>query len=58
MPGLAVKIDHVAALRETAKTSFPDPVAAAVLAEISHLEQAPLSSPPRVRDRVKKGARV
>ena len=35
MPGLAVKIDHVAALRETAKTSFPDPVAAAVLAEIA-----------------------
>ncbi|MEJ2727039.1 MAG: pyridoxine 5'-phosphate synthase [Deltaproteobacteria bacterium] len=35
MPGLAVKIDHVAALREAAKASFPDPVAAAVLAEIA-----------------------
>jgi hypothetical protein len=39
------------------KTSLEEE-AAAVLAEISHLEQAPLSSPPRVRDRVKKGARV
>ena len=35
MPGLAVKIDHVAALRESKKSSFPDPVAAAVLAELA-----------------------
>ena len=35
MPGLAVKIDHVAALREAQKTSFPDPVAAALLAEMA-----------------------
>ncbi len=35
MSGLAVKIDHVAALREAEKSSFPDPVAAAVLAELA-----------------------
>ena len=35
MSGLAVKIDHVAALREAKKSSFPDPVAAAVLAELA-----------------------
>ena len=35
MSGLAVKIDHVAALRESKKSSFPDPVAAAVLAELA-----------------------
>jgi pyridoxine 5-phosphate synthase len=35
MSGLAVKIDHVAGLRETEKSSFPDPVAAAVLAEMA-----------------------
>ena len=35
MSGLAVKIDQVAALRETKKSSFPDPVAAAVLAELA-----------------------
>ncbi len=35
MAGLAVKIDLVAALRETRKRSFPDPVAAAVMAEFA-----------------------
>jgi pyridoxine 5-phosphate synthase len=35
MSGLAVKIDHVAALREAKKSSFPDPVAAALLAELA-----------------------
>ena len=35
MSGLAVKIDQVAALRESKKSSFPDPVAAAVLAELA-----------------------
>ena len=35
MSGLAVKIDHVAALRETRKSPFPDPVAAAVVAELA-----------------------
>ena len=35
MAGLAVKIDLVAALRESRKSSFPDPVAAAVMAEFA-----------------------
>ena len=35
MAGLAVKIDHVAALRESRKSPFPDPVAAAVMAELA-----------------------
>ena len=35
MSGLAVKIDQVAALRESRKSTFPDPVAAAVLAELA-----------------------
>ena len=35
MAGLAVNIDLVAALRETRKSSFPDPVAAAVMAEFA-----------------------
>ena len=35
MAGLTVKIDHVATLRESRKTSFPDPVAAAVIAELA-----------------------
>ena len=35
MAGLAVKIDLVAAMRETRKSSFPDPVAAAVIAELA-----------------------
>lgn len=35
MAGLAVKIDLVAALREARKSSFPDPVAAAVMAELA-----------------------
>ena len=35
MSGLAVKIDQVAGLREAKKSSFPDPVAAALLAELA-----------------------
>jgi pyridoxine 5-phosphate synthase len=35
MAGLAVKVDHVAALREIKKSQFPDPVAAALLAELA-----------------------
>jgi pyridoxine 5-phosphate synthase len=35
MSGLSVKIDYVAALREARKSPFPDPVAAAVLAELA-----------------------
>jgi pyridoxine 5-phosphate synthase len=35
MAGLAVKINMVAALRENRKSAFPDPVAAAVMAELA-----------------------
>ena len=35
MAGLAVNVDHIATLREARKISYPDPVAAAVLAELS-----------------------
>ena len=35
MAGLSVKVDHVATLREVRKISYPDPVAAAVLAEMA-----------------------
>jgi pyridoxine 5-phosphate synthase len=35
MAGLSVKIDPVATLRESRKTPFPDPVAAAVIAELA-----------------------
>ena len=35
MSGLAVKIDQVAALREAKKSSSPDPVAAALMAELA-----------------------
>jgi pyridoxine 5-phosphate synthase len=35
MAGLAVKIDHVATLREARKSLFPDPVSAAALAEMA-----------------------
>ena len=35
MAGLSVKIDHVATLRESRKTPFPDPVAVAVIAELA-----------------------
>ena len=35
MAGLAVNIDHVATLREVRKVSYPEPVAAAVLAELA-----------------------
>jgi pyridoxine 5-phosphate synthase len=34
MAGLAVNVDHVATLREARKSSYPDPVAAAILAEL------------------------
>ena len=34
MPELGVNIDHVATLRQARKTYEPDPVAAAVLAEL------------------------
>ena len=43
MAGLAVKIDQVAVLREARKSSFPDPVAAALMAE-EVLEPEPISS--------------
>ena len=35
MVGLAVNVDHVATLREARKAGYPDPVAAAVLAELA-----------------------
>jgi len=35
MAGLAVKVDQVAMLRESRKSQFPDPVAAAVMAELA-----------------------
>ncbi|MGD2187077.1 MAG: pyridoxine 5'-phosphate synthase [Desulfobacterales bacterium] len=35
MAGLAVKIDQIAALRVSRKSTFPDPVAAAVMAELA-----------------------
>jgi pyridoxine 5-phosphate synthase len=35
MAGLAVNVDHVATLREARKISYPDPVAAAILAELA-----------------------
>ena len=35
MAGLAVNIDHIATLREARKVTYPDPVAAAVLAELA-----------------------
>ena len=35
MPGLAVNIDHIAALREIRGADYPDPLAAAVLAELA-----------------------
>lgn len=35
MAGLAVNIDHIATLREARKVNYPDPVAAAVLAELA-----------------------
>ena len=35
MSGLAVKFDQVAALRETRKNQFPDPVASAIVAELA-----------------------
>ena len=35
MAGLAVNVDHVATLREARRVSYPEPVAAAVLAELA-----------------------
>lgn len=35
MPRLAVNVDHIATLREARKTNYPDPVAAAMIAEVS-----------------------
>ena len=35
MPKLGVNIDHVATIRETRKTTYPDPVAAAVIVELA-----------------------
>ncbi|MDO9264929.1 MAG: pyridoxine 5'-phosphate synthase, partial [Desulfosalsimonadaceae bacterium] len=35
MAGLAVNIDHIATLRQARGVSYPDPVAAAVLAELA-----------------------
>jgi pyridoxine 5-phosphate synthase len=35
MAGLAVNVDHVATLKEARKSSYPDPVAAAILAELA-----------------------
>ncbi|RPJ82173.1 MAG: pyridoxine 5'-phosphate synthase, partial [Deltaproteobacteria bacterium] len=35
MAGLAVNVDHVATIREARKSSYPDPVAAALIAEIA-----------------------
>lgn len=35
MAGLAVNVDHVATLREARKVNYPDPVAAAILAEMA-----------------------
>jgi pyridoxine 5-phosphate synthase len=38
MPTLAVNVDHIATLREARKIDYPDPVAAAVLAELAGAE--------------------
>ncbi|MFZ5569800.1 MAG: pyridoxine 5'-phosphate synthase [Thermodesulfobacteriota bacterium] len=35
MAGLAVNIDHIATIREARKSAYPDPVAAAILAELA-----------------------
>ncbi len=35
MAGMAVNIDHIATLREARKATYPDPVAAAILAELA-----------------------
>jgi pyridoxine 5-phosphate synthase len=35
MAGLAVNVDHVATIREARKASYPDPVAAALIAEVA-----------------------
>ncbi len=35
MPSLSVNIDHIATLRQARKTKYPDPVAAAIIAQIA-----------------------
>jgi pyridoxine 5-phosphate synthase len=35
MAGLAVNVDHIATLREARKINYPDPVAAAIMAELA-----------------------
>jgi len=35
MPKLSVNVDHIATIREARKTNYPDPVAAAILAELA-----------------------
>ena len=35
MAGLAVNIDHIATLREARKANYPDPIAAAIIAELA-----------------------
>ena len=51
MAGLAVNVDHVATLREARKGSYPDPVAAAVLAELAGA--APLAGALQVKEQVR-----
>src|SRR5919204_4092642 len=38
-PRLGVNVDHVATLRQSRRTSYPDPVAAALLAELGGADQ-------------------
>lgn len=38
MAGLAVNIDHIATLREARKVNYPDPVAAAIIAELAGVD--------------------
>ncbi|HEX16044.1 MAG TPA: pyridoxine 5'-phosphate synthase, partial [Deltaproteobacteria bacterium] len=38
MKKLAVNVDHVATLREARRTTYPDPVEAAILAELAGAE--------------------
>ncbi|MBW1825875.1 MAG: pyridoxine 5'-phosphate synthase, partial [Deltaproteobacteria bacterium] len=38
MAGLSVNVDHVATLREARKGRYPDPVSAAVLAELAGVD--------------------
>ncbi|HYQ80988.1 MAG TPA: pyridoxine 5'-phosphate synthase, partial [Anaeromyxobacteraceae bacterium] len=38
-PRLGVNVDHVATLRQARRTAYPDPVAAATLAELAGADQ-------------------